>query len=375
MGYTGAQSSDVYAAMASYLYNTDATYDNFYGAYLRGMKNDQLKWEEKLDYNVGLDLRLGDALSLKFDYYIAETTNTLVPLSLPPSTGFVTVTENVGTVRNRGFDSYLTWTVWRRPEQQAYFMLMGALSHNDNKIMEISDAMRTWNERQNAIYDYFQRFKPEASRPAHKYYEGASMNAIWAVRSLGIDPASGREIFLTRNGNKTDAYDAADQVVCGVDLPKYSGTLGFNFSWKGWGLSSNLRYQWGGQIYNETVVNLVENADLTYNVDQRVYEGRWRRPGDVKPYKSIVTNSTSDNTVERTRPTSRFVEDRNELILSSVNLSYDFYNRDTLRKMGMERLRLNFYMNDMFTWSTVRIERGTQYPFARNFSFSLQATF
>ncbi len=375
VGYTGAQSSDVYAALASYLYNTGYTYDNFYGAYLKGMKNDQLKWEEKLDYNVGLDLRLGDALSLKFDYYIAETTNTLVPLTLPPSTGFAVVTENVGTVRNRGFDTYITWTPWRRAEQQAYFSLVGSLTHNTNKIVDISDALRTWNERQDAIYDYMQRFEPEASRPSPKYYEGASMNAIWAVRSLGIDPASGREVFLTKDGRKTDTYSAADQVVCGDNLPAYSGTLGFNFSWKGWGLNSTLRYRWGGRIYNQTVVDLVEDADLTYNVDYRVYEGRWRKPGDVKPYKNITTVSAYNNTVERTRPTSRFVEDSNELILSSVNLSYDFFDRTALGRLGLERLRLNFYMNDVFTWSTVRIERGTSYPFARNFSFSLQATF
>ena len=76
----------------------------------------------------------------------------------------------------------------------------------------------------------------------------------------------------------------------------------------------------------------------------------------------------------KTQATSRFVQDRNELTLSSVNLSYDMF-RHNIQKIGMETLRFSFYMNDVYTWSSIRIERGTSYPFARSFNFSLSATF
>ena len=123
------------------------------------------------------------------------------------------------------------------------------------------------------------------------------------------------------------------------------------------------------------MLNAVENAELSYNVDRRVLSGRWRNPGDVKPYKAIrYTGYGKDRRMERTQPTSRFVQDRNDLTLSSVNLSYDMF-RHNIKKLGMETLRFSFYMNDVYTWSSIKIERGTSYPFARTMNFSLSATF
>lgn len=76
-------------------------------------------------------------------------------------------------------------------------------------------------------------------------------------------------------------------VICGDELPDFSGNFGFNYTWKGLSLNCVFRYQFGGQMYNQTLVDLVENADLNYNVDKRVYDGRWRNPGDIKPYKAL----------------------------------------------------------------------------------------
>ena len=376
IGYTGSQSSDAYASIASYKYFLDQTYDQFMGAYLKGKRNDDLKWQEKLDYNVGVDVDIAHNFTLKFDYYIANTKNTLLDFTLPPSNGFTSVKENIGDVRNKGFDLYLTYTPWRQAKERSYLTFTASLSHNKNKITGISDAMKQYNAKQDELAG--NRFD---NRPVQKYYEGVSMNAIWAVRSLGIDPATGEEIFLTKEGKRTNVWNAADQVVCGDELPDCQGTFGTNVSWKGLSLNLVFRYQFGGQMYNQTLVDLVENADLNYNVDRRVYAGRWRHEGDVKPYKALrYTYMNDDGTVGstarqiKTQATSRFVQDRNELTLSSVNLSYDMF-RHNIQKIGMETLRFSFYMNDVYTWSSIRIERGTSYPFARSFNFSLSATF
>ena len=85
-------------------------------------------------------------------------------------------------------------------------------------------------------------------------------------------------------------------------------------------------------------------------------------------YKAITDNSY-------TRPTSRFVEDNNTLNLASVNVYYDFKYCNFIKDSFLERLRVSFYMNDLFTISSVKIERGTDYPFARSLSFAVQATF
>ena len=78
---------------------------------------------------------------------------------------------------------------------------------------------------------------------------------------------------------------------------------------------------------------------------------------------------------ETTKPTSRFVQKNNELYLSSINLGYDFYKQAWLKKLGLEYLKLSFTANDLVRMSSIKIERGTNYPYARTFSFSVNATF
>ena len=67
--------------------------------------------------------------------------------------------------------------------------------------------------------------------------------------------------------------------------------------------------------------------------------------------------------------------DRNELSLSSLRVGYDFWKHNFIKKIAMERLRIEFYMNDVFMLSSIKTERGTAYPFARSFNFAIQATF
>ena len=72
--------------------------------------------------------------------------------------------------------------------------------------------------------------------------------------------------------------------------------------------------------------------------------------------------------------TSRFVEDDNNVICRSIELAYDF-NQSLLKKIGFKRLRLSVGMKDPFRMSTVKFERGTEYPFSRGFTFSISPTF
>ena len=194
------------------------------------------------------------------------------------------------------------------------------------------------------------------------------MNAIWAVPSLGIDPQNGKEIFVKKDGSVTYDYDISDQVVCGDTQPKYNGNFGVNGEINGWGFNVSASFRWGGQIYNSTLVDKVENASLQYNVDRRVYSDRWQKPGDMALYKSI-----SDQSV--TYPTSRFVQDYSLFTMASITLHYDFRNCKFVRNSFLERLKVCAYTNDLFTISSVKTERGTTYPFARTFSLSAQVTF
>lgn len=92
---------------------------------------------------------------------------------------------------------------------------------------------------------------------------------------MGIDPACGDELFLTPEGRRTYTWDSDNLQICGDTEPKLQGNFGFNMDYLGFSLNVTARYQFGGQVYNQTLVDKVENADLDYNVDRRIFTDRW----------------------------------------------------------------------------------------------------
>jgi hypothetical protein len=372
LGSTGNQNFNTNASIGTYNYYLDTNYDNLLGSFVNNIANPALQWESKFDYNAGFDAEVGN-LNLTFDYYESYTENLVTDLSLPPSTGFDFVKENIGEIKNSGFELKASYLVWQGQDGFLSFNASGAT--NENEIINLSEAMENYNNR---IEE--QAAQRNNSDPVIKYEDGRSMNAIWAVRSLGIDPATGNEIYLTRDGNTTYQYNPQDMVVVGNSQPKYQGNIGFNGEYKGFGASVILRFLGGGQIYNQTLVNKVENVNIIYNVDRRVLTGRWKEPGDNSDFKRLGEycadngDGTCSSVQARTRPTSRFVQDYNRLDIAAINLYYNF-SPDFLDKFGVRRLKLGFNMNEVATISSVQIERGTQYPFARNMTFSLNATF
>lgn len=385
VGYTGSQNSNPSQARARYEY-LDYAYDNKLGAQLMAIPNNNLQWQRTLDWNVGVDLTLKRFLTLKADYYIQTTDNLLSDISLPPSTGFATYKENFGQTENRGYEVSLLITPWRNDEKQGYFTISLNGIHNKNKLKDIADVFANANEEANdaldadrdGTVDQEENLEAELeqyTKPATLYYEGCSMTAIWGVRSLGIDPASGQEMYLTKDGRRTFTWSSADQVIIGDTEPKLSGTIGLNFGYKGFTASLLCNYKFGGDLYNSDLIARVENVTGKENLDKRIWEA-WQEPGDVAPYRvTRITGNSGSLSTDYTKPTSRFVQKNNELYISSVNLGYDFYESKWLKKCSLERLKVSFYMNELLRLSSIDIERGTSYPFARNFSLSIQATF
>lgn len=359
-GSTGTQNFPSYQALTTYSYQGTNNYLNGIGATLLGLGNSNLKWQQKKTLNLGLDMTiLKERLSLTANYYFDKTQNQLIDLSIPPSLGFTSYKENLGEVHNKGYEVNLRLVVLKNATNGFQWSVNGSLFHNENKLTKISNALQSYNNRQNAS---------TLSSPTLLYKEGQSMSSIWAVRSLGIDPATGKEVFLTQANERTFVWNAADKVVVGNSLPNMRGMFGTNLMYKGFSLGATFAYQLGGQIYNQTLVDRVENVDIRYNVDQRVYDGRWRQPGDVTFFKNIADASV-------TMPSSRFVQDNNELTCESISLQYDFQKTPLIKRLPVKTLRLSFYMNQPFRISSVQQERGLSYPFAKTYSFSVQTSF
>ena len=357
-GLTGNQNFSPYQSKATYKFYDNIIYDNISGAYLMGMPNPNLKWQQTGDFTVGLDLSLWRRLNLRFDYYDSRTRDALIAMSIPTSTGFTSYMENLGNVQNRGIEATLNWRFFQKG--QSFMSLTGSIAHNENKVTKISDALSSFNREQDA---------ENTTSPILRYEEGQSMTAIWAVRSLGIDPATGREMFLKKDGTTTYDYTTDDYIIAGDSNPKVHGTFGFNGEYKGIGLSLLFSYQLGGDYYNQTLVDRVENVNIANNVDRRVFSDTWNAPGDHALYKHISSTPTT------TYASTRFIQRNNMLDLTSLSAYYDFKYCSWLQRIKLERLRLTFYMNDVFHLSTVKAERGLNYPYAHTFSFSLTATF
>ena len=362
MGYTGSQNFNSYQAMLLYSYFMDTSYLGYIGTYLEGLANSELKWQQKFDSNYGVDINLWGKLNVKFDYYRAVTDNLLTDITTPPSLGFNSYKDNLGKILNVGYEFRVNYQVYSRSEDRSSVNLFVSGAANKNKIKEISNSLTSLTSEQD-------KAALQSNKPFVRFVEGQSLNAIWAVRSKGIDPSTGKEVFVRPDGTLTDEWKAMDQVVCGDTEPKLMGNLGFSVEYKGLSLTFTGLYRLGGYIYNTTLVDKVENAQLNYNVDKRAYYDAWMKEGDHVQFKSIGAWN------KPTQATSRFVQKLNEFNFSSLSVGYDFYRFGFVKKCGMQRLQVIFNMNDMAKLSSVKIERGTTYPFARYCSFSLNVNF
>ncbi len=369
MGETGKASFSPYEAQNMYTYYKGKYYAGGVGAIVSVLGNEDLKWEKTRSVDVNLELGfLQDRISARVSYYNKLTNNLLADITLPQSNGFSYYRDNVGELENSGYEVMLRGFPLRSKELTV--SLFGSVVHNKNIIKKISNTLKARNEQvdyeeDNYEPEYGKRY--ETAKPQAQYKEGESTTTIYAVRSLGINPMNGKEVYLDRYGNPTYTWSAADKVACGDTEPTVSGSFGANADWKGFNLNMSFLYQYGGQIYNQTLVDRVENADLRYNVDRRVLTDRWQKPGDIASFKDI-----KDDT--RTEVTSRMIQDNNVLQFKSLSLSYTF-PKSLTQKMMMERLKLTFQIEDLFYWSSVKRERGLDYPYSHSFNFGLQVQF
>ena len=350
----------------------DDWYITGYGNKLYYMGNPDLKSEKTNTFDVSVDVSLlQDGINFTATYYNKKTIDMITDVTVPSSSGFMTYKDNIGKIRNRGVELSLYANVLNRED---WFLAVHAnFAKNKEVLLKIADSMKRYNDRVNEKYENydsgFNSSNLEYAEVYTKYEEGGSTTALYGMKSLGIDPANGKEVFVDRAGNVTYNYEASQQTIIGDIQPKGQGSFGFNLRWKNLTLSSVFQYEFGADRYNETLVNYVENADIEYsNVDRRVLTQRWQKPGDVAPLKDIKDMSKT------TRATSRFMQKYNLLSMSSLTLQYEFSEK-IAKALHVDRLRLEANTGELFRCCSVKQERGLGYPFAKNFNFTLMVNF
>lgn len=308
-GLTGKTNFSLYSAKDMYQLQTDSWYPTGYGVFLYQMGNPNLKWERKYTLDYGVEIGLWhDKIYLKASAYDERTIDLITDYTIPSSTGFTSYKENMGKVKNTGVELELRARLYS--DRNWLFQLYGSFARNKNTIIEISQAMRDYNKR---VEELFSGYNPESSSDSKyaktylKYYEGASLTSIYGMKSLGISPTNGKEIYLRRNGDVTDVWSADEWTIIGDTAPKGQGSFGYTLSYKQLSMFASFLYTFGGDAYNNTLVSYVENADIKNdNVDKRVLLDRWQKPGDITTMKDIRDRNVT------TGASSRFVTKKND---------------------------------------------------------------
>lgn len=356
IGNPGNQNFDAYMTMNNYIYNLN--FPNPFGlsAIISEWGNPQLKWQKTLDRNFGLDLEiLNRRIYMNIDYFLKTTDPLLIYVQVPTSTGTNQIAQNVGAQKTKGLTATLTY----RPIV------------NENLLWSVNFNARNLKSTYYDIGNSLNNLNLEnTSRNLLRYYDGASTTDLWAVKSLGIDPATGREVFLKKDGTQTFVHDFKDEQVLGNTTPTWEGVVGSMLAHRGFSFSANFRYRYGGQIFLNTLFNKVENITiegLRSNQDRRALYERWQKVGDETQFKGIsLTNPTPIS--------SRFIADENTFSCESVSFGYETSGGWT-KTFGFQALQSRLYLNEIFRLSTVTNERGINYPFARTVSFSISGRF
>ena len=355
VGYVG--SGNFAGNMSSTVYTYRGNYISGIAAVPNQIGNPLLKSQRTLSLNGGVSIDLLEGrFEVNFDLYKQLSKDLILKIDLPYSTGSDKAAANLGESSNWGYELAISalliktrdW-IWR---------MTFNTHHSENKLLKISNSLKRRNEA---------NMKAEGLSPKYQFEEGKSSTALFSVRSLGINPADGYEIFIKKDGTLTREYDPNDKVALGDTQPKFEGTIFTSLAWKNLSVNLSLSYTLGGYVYNETRAAKVENIDIQKNVDVRAFTDRWVKPGDVVAYPKGSMDYQSVHT-------SRFVEKKNELYLSGINISYTM-NQPWLKRIGLKRLAVGIGFSDVLRLSTVKFERGTSYPYMRSLNLRISPTF
>lgn len=348
------------AKMANSIYTYYTQYPNMFGlaALISSWGNSGLKWQRTNEHNVGIDIEMfHNRLRLSTDFFIKKTDPLLLSIDFPPSTGISQVPMNIGAMKNIGTTFTGSYIIIRKPDMN--WTVNANLRHIRTTYYNIGDLLEKYNE------------KGRTNQTLTRYYDGASNTALYAVRSAGIDPMTGNEIFIRKDGSYTFKWDSADEVICGDSTPDVEGAFGTSFYWKGFSVNAIFSYRYGGQAFLSTLFNKVENisdVQVKYNQDKRALYDRWQKPGDIAKFKRIDDTST-------TNMSSRFIADDNTLELSTVSVGYETTAGKWLQSIGASSFNVRIYGNNLFRLSTIKEERGIDYPFSRRISASVGIRF
>jgi TonB-linked SusC/RagA family outer membrane protein len=294
--------------------------------------NPDLKWENTLQYNFGVEVGfLQDRVSAQMDYYIKNTDDLLLNVNVPGTTGFTTQLRNTGKLENKGFEFVLNT-----------FNLTGDFTWSTNLNFAINDNEVTDLNGQVIEGGFINRAvegQPIGVFFAREYAGVNSQNGD-AIYYLNREPTqdeldNGIAFQTTQFGDRfvvgPDDFSLAERVVIGNPNPDWTGGIGNRFSYKGFDLNVLFQFVVGNDVYNGAGTFMSCNACFYDNQTDDQLD-RWQEPGDITDVpEARLFQSNGDG------ESSRYLEDASYLRLKTMTLGYNLpsslLGKATLRNM------------------------------------------
>ena len=377
LGSTGNEAIGDYTSRGEFTLGTN--YLDFSGAAPTVMPNPSLTWETTHQYNLGLELGFfKNRILFSTDAYLKKTKDLLYNVPTPGTSGFEYITQNIGSIENRGLEFSLQT---RNLEGAFRWSTNVNISLNRNKVTSLPKNLLTNGHIQNGNF--------------HILQEGLPIGVFYGWNFLGVyarDEDNTNKLTNGANGavfvggdpiwkdvNNDKIIDQNDREIIGYAEPKYFGGISNDFSYKNFHLNVFFQYAVGNQIYNE--LNHQRNSIVRYNNLSTDALDRWREQGDQTDFPRLIRDDPkqSDSRVQ-----SRWVEDGSYLKLKNVNLRYSF-DSALSKRIGLRKLDAFVTATNLVTWTKytgfdpdvnsysglrVGLDEGS-YPQSRTFTFGL----
>lgn len=315
------------------LYSAAYGYVGVPGQRATQLANPDLKWEKTAQMDLGLEFGFfNNRLSAEVDYYTKKTSDLLLNVNVPGTSGFSTLLKNVGELENKGWefvirtDNSFGDLKWKASVNAAT---------NKNKILNLQGQVITGGFLNRAV-------------------EGQPLGVFFGPEYAGVDPANGDAIYY-KNTTKSDGsidrsttndVNEAEYTVIGNPNPKWIGGITNEFSYKGADFSFTFQGVYGNDVYNGAGKFMSANGEFYDNqtVDQL---NRWKKPGDITMvpqarYLPDVSNGTAES--------SRYLQDASYTRLKTITLGYTF-PKAIVNKLKLSKLRVYATANNLLTFT------------------------
>ncbi|MEO6346916.1 MAG: TonB-dependent receptor, partial [Aquaticitalea sp.] len=322
-GLTG--NDDISPFLFSELYG-NTSYGGQPAIYPSNIPNPDLKWESTRQLNLGLNLGFfHDRLTLTADYYDKQTNDLLLSRPLPSSSGFSSITENVGKVENKGIEISLSS---RNFVGDFTWNTQFNISGNRNKVLELYNGQPI----------------DDIGRGGNRIMEGQPIGIFYSYKSLGVDPSTGDIVYADTNFD--GVITSEDRTIVGNPHPDFIGGLTNNFSFKGFDLSIFLQGSYGNDVFHGSRLFLesLQGGDNQLEAVTR----RWQQPGDITDIPRATLDPVA--AAQNKRVSSRFIEDGSYLRVKNVTLGYTL-NQEKMQKTFFNSVRFYFSVQNLFTFT------------------------